>query len=163
MKVDNQTQIGFSLKEYENIGRISKPPLPLRCTITLECERAKGTRWLFTREMKTDSMLFEYELVKDEGYTLNPTMMKIHQTTYPKEFLTDIDNACPEVVFEYYGIFAERYYKYKDYDWDGQIKFKQFETQGKHFSQCHEFANWLMMNTDKYYYQQGGRIYLLMI
>ncbi len=97
-KTDNQNQGGYSLKEYEEVSRTSKPALPLRCPITLECMRAKGTRYLFTVEMKGTVMSVEYKLTKDEGYTLNPHLTKIHQINYPKEFLTKIYNACPETV-----------------------------------------------------------------
>ena len=76
MKVTDQPRIGYDLKEYGEISLTSKPPLPLRCPITLECERAKGSRWLFSREMKETSMLFEYALIRDEGYLMNPTLMK---------------------------------------------------------------------------------------
>ncbi|MDR4497397.1 MAG: endonuclease NucS [Candidatus Scalindua sp.] len=138
---------GYSLEKYEDISRKSKQFLPNRCPIVLDCERAKGTRWLFVQRMEKSSMFFEYELTEDENYTLNPKLFRIFQNTYPKEFLTEVSNACPEVIFENFGLFAGYYKHYEDYDMEGKIIVKTLNTEGKHFSQCNEFAHWLFKNT----------------
>jgi len=142
LKSTEKNEEEFTKLQYEKTSR--QLGLPPRCPLIYECKRAKGTRWLLSREGSEKYKAYEYQLTRDENYEGNPEIHLLHNITYPKEFLTDISNACPEVIFEKYGVFASSYEKYKDYDMDGKIITSHFETTGKHFSECHEFAKYCM-------------------
>ncbi len=142
----NISKLSFSKEEYESIS--TKRKLPFRCPLIYNCERAKGTRWLFVQKPEDgkNGVHVEYCLIEDENYTENPSLSTINNHEYPKEFLIYAFNVCPEEIFTRYKYCASDYEFYQDYDMKGQIiKFKEIAT-GKHYSECNEFSMWSLSN-----------------
>lgn len=140
------SELKFSKEEYESIS--AKRKLPLRCPLIYTCERAKGTRLLFSQEQGGDGLRdsFTYHLTEDENYQRNPTLHTINRHKYPKEYLLYAWDVCPEEIFVRYKYFASDYEFYKSYDMEGKIKSQKEIATGKHYSECYEFSMWSFSN-----------------
>ncbi len=152
----NHDCLGYSKLQYEKLSEQSG--YPSRCPAVTDCERASGTRWLLSRQGTKEYSSYIYDMTVGKGralsfedidetdYQLNPHLGIIHNTSNPKEFLVEISNSCPEVMFNKFGVFARWYKEYKDFSINGSLKKSYNDSEGKHFTDCSEFSKWCMVN-----------------
>ena len=141
---------GLTKAQYEKVSQRKK--LPHRCPLIYECKRAEGTHWLLKRPRQRSFTSYIFDVSKRSGCAVdfenlseldnetNPFMRTINENDKPKESLIEIDNACPEVVFDKFNVFASWYKKYES---DSGSKYYH-GLKGKHFGECPEFLKWCM-------------------